>query len=149
MSTMGLEAVVAKELTALGYTPRNQEVGRTHFQGDAGAICRANLWLRTAGRVLIQIGAFAATDFGELFDQTFALPWEEWIPGDGAFPVKGRSNKSTLFSVPTCQKIVKKAVAEKTEGCSSNNKSARNWSALSGGSGCCEKQGDAGSGQQR
>ncbi len=112
-STMGLEAVVARELEDLGYKAEVVETGRILFQGDYRAICRANLWLRAAGRVLVRLGEFEATDFGQLFDRTYALPWEAWIPSDGAFPVNGRSRKSQLSSVPACQKIVKKAVAEK------------------------------------
>ena len=83
------------------------------FHADEDAICRSNLWLRTAGRVYIRLGEFKAADFGELFDQTYALPWERWIPQNGAFPVSGRSIKSQLSSVPACQQIVKKAVVEK------------------------------------
>ncbi len=112
-STMGMEAVVARELDGLGYQPEVIETGRVLFRGDHQAICRANLWLRAAGRVLVRLGEFEATDFGQLFDQTYALPWEEWIPIDGVFPVNGRSRKSQLSSVPACQKIVKKAVAKK------------------------------------
>ena len=112
-STMGLEAVIARELDALGYEAAVAETGRTLFRGDYLAICRANLWLRSAGRVLLRLGEFEATDFGQLYDQTYALPWEEWIPPDGAFPVNGRSRKSQLSSVPACQKIVKKAVVDK------------------------------------
>ena len=112
-STMGLEAVVSRELKALGYQNRIIQLGRIAFQGDETALCRANLWLRAAGRVLVRMGTFGATDFGQLFDCTYALPWERWIPPDGAFPVSGRSLKSQLSSVPACQKIVKKAVAEK------------------------------------
>lgn len=112
-STMGLEAVVARELSALGFEPRNVEVGRTAFRGDERAVCLANLWLRTAGRVVVRVGAFSAADFGALFDQTTALPWEEWIPPTGAFPVSGRSHKSQLTSVPACQAVVKKAIVER------------------------------------
>ena len=112
-SAMGLEAVVARELADLGYQAEVIETGRILFRGDYDAICRANLWLRAAGRVLVRLGEFEATDFGQLFDRTYALPWEAWIPSDGAFPVKGRSRKSQLSSVPACQKIVKKAVANK------------------------------------
>ena len=83
------------------------------FEGDAAAICRANLWLRTAERVVVLVGSFPASDFGQLFDGTNALAWEEWIPRDGAFPIRGRSHKSQLSSVPACQKIVNKAVAER------------------------------------
>ena len=112
-STMGLEAVVARELEDLGYKAEIIETGRVLFRGDYRAICRANLWLRAAGRVLVRLGEFEAADFDQLFDQTYALPWQEWIPPGGAFPVNGRSRKSQLSSVPACQKIVKKAVANK------------------------------------
>jgi len=112
-SSFGLEAVVARELTALGYESKTIQPGRMLFHGDASAICRVNLWLRAADRVLLRVGTFSATDFGALFDQTFALPWDEWLPATAAFPVTGRSLKSQLSSVPACQKIVKKAIVEK------------------------------------
>lgn len=112
-STFGLEAVVARELQALGYEPQTIHAGRLLFQADESAVARASLWLRSADRVLLRMGTFPATDFGELFDRTYALPWDEWIPPDAAFPVTGRSIKSQLSSVPACQKIVKKAVVEK------------------------------------
>ncbi len=97
----------------MGYAPRVVRPGRVLFEGDAAAICRANLWLRTAERVVVLVGSFAASDFGQLFDGTNSLPWEAWIPRDGAFPIRGRSHKSQLSSVPACQKIVNKAVAER------------------------------------
>lgn len=112
-TTMGLEAVVARELEDLGYEPRIVQTGRVAFVGDAAAICRANLWLRCADRVLIQVGQFEARDFGELFDRTHSLDWQEWIGPDMAFPVQGRSVASQLSSVPACQRIVKKALVEK------------------------------------
>ncbi len=112
-STFGLEAVVVRELQALGYEARVGQPGRILFHGDNLAIARANLWLRCSDRVLLRVGLFDAHDFGALFDQTFALPWERWLPSDAAFPVIGRSIKSQLSSVPACQKIVKKAVVEK------------------------------------
>ena len=112
-STFGLEAVVARELEALGYPARIVSVGRIAFEGDEAAIFRANTWLRCADRVLIETGSFQAADFGELFDRTNELPWERWIAADAAFPVQGRSVKSQLSSVPACQKICKKAIVEK------------------------------------
>ncbi|MDZ7617975.1 MAG: bifunctional 23S rRNA (guanine(2069)-N(7))-methyltransferase RlmK/23S rRNA (guanine(2445)-N(2))-methyltransferase RlmL, partial [Patescibacteria group bacterium] len=112
-STMGLEAVVSRELTQLGYDNRISGLGQVAFSADEVAICHANLWLRTAGRVLVRMGTFPATDFGQLFDQTNELPWERWIPSDAAFPVNGRSLKSQLSSVPACQRMVKKAIAER------------------------------------
>lgn len=112
-TAFGLEKLVVRELVDLGYEPKVLRPGRVTFEGDATAICRANLWLRTAERVVICVGSFRADDFGLLFDGTSALEWEAWIPSDGAFPVRGRSHKSQLSSVPACQKIVNKAVAER------------------------------------
>lgn len=108
----GLEACVARELKWLGYPDTAVEDGRVSFWGDAEAVCRANLWIRTGERVLIQVGEFHATSFEELFEQTKALPWSDWILQDSAFPVKGHSLKSTLASVRDCQAIIKKAVVE-------------------------------------
>jgi 23S rRNA (guanine2445-N2)-methyltransferase / 23S rRNA (guanine2069-N7)-methyltransferase len=112
VTAFGLGAVVVRELRDLGYDPQVVGVGRVLFQGDANAICRANLWLRAADRVLLRIGNFAATDFGQLFDGTRDLPWHRWLAADAEFPVSGRSIKSQLSSVPACQKIVKKAIVE-------------------------------------
>ncbi|MBU4533170.1 MAG: class I SAM-dependent RNA methyltransferase [Firmicutes bacterium] len=109
----GLEAVVAREVKQLGYEDVTVENGRLTFIADLSAICRTNLWLRTADRVLVKMGSFTALTFDELFEQTKALPWDEWIPVDAEFPVQGKSVKSRLFSVPDCQAIVKKAVVEK------------------------------------
>jgi putative N6-adenine-specific DNA methylase len=109
---MGLEAIVAREVKNLGYEDVKVENGRVEFQGDELAIARCNLWLRSADRVLIKMGEFKATTFEELFEGTKALPWAEWIPEDGEFPVDGKSQKSQLSSVPACQAIVKKAVVE-------------------------------------
>lgn len=110
---MGLEAVVARELKELGYTDTEIENGRVTFAGDLSDICRCNLWLRTSDRILVKMGEFDARTFDELFEGTKALPWEEWIPARGEFPVEGRSHKSQLSSVPACQGIVKKAIVEK------------------------------------
>lgn len=110
---MGLESVVARELKELGYEDLMVENGRVTFTGDELAICRANLWLRTADRILIKMGEFKATTFDELFEGTKALPWDQWITEDGEFPAQGRSHKSQLSSVPACQGIVKKAMVEK------------------------------------
>jgi 23S rRNA (guanine2445-N2)-methyltransferase / 23S rRNA (guanine2069-N7)-methyltransferase len=109
----GLEAVVVRELAALGYDARVARPGRLAFSGDASAVCRANLWLRSADRVLIQLAQFAATDFDALFDTVRLLPWEEWISPDAAIPVRGRSHKSQLSSVPACQRTVKKAIVDR------------------------------------
>jgi putative N6-adenine-specific DNA methylase len=109
----GLEAVVSRELTTLGFGDLKSEDGRVHFSGGPEAIVRANLWLRSADRVVLQMGEFTALDFGELFDRTRELPWEQWLPRDAEFPVIGRSSKSQLHSVPDCQRIVKKAIVER------------------------------------
>lgn len=110
---MGLEAVVARELKGLGYDQQLVENGRVWFLGDEAAICRTNLWLRTADRVLVEMAEFPATTFDELFEGVRAIPWEEWIPEDGRFIIEGRSRNSQLSSVPACQKITEKAVVER------------------------------------
>jgi putative N6-adenine-specific DNA methylase len=110
---MGLEAIVARELRDLGYNEVTVENGRVIFIGDELAICRTNLWLRTADRILIKMGQFEARTFDDLFEGTKALAWPDWIPEDAEFPVEGRSHKSQLSSVPACQGIVKKAIVEK------------------------------------
>jgi 23S rRNA (guanine2445-N2)-methyltransferase / 23S rRNA (guanine2069-N7)-methyltransferase len=109
-STFGLEAVVARELAALGYEGHCPQTGRIEFSGDLEAVVRANLWLRSADRVLIRLGRFEARDFDALFHGVQALPWERWIPAEGRFPVSGRSVKSGLSSVPAVQRCVKKAI---------------------------------------
>jgi putative N6-adenine-specific DNA methylase len=111
-ASMGLEAVVAREVKDLGYEKVQVENGKVIFEADEKAICRTNLWLRTADRVKLVVGEFKATTFDELFEKTKALPWAQWIPENGEFPVIGKSVKSTLFSVSDCQAIVKKAVVE-------------------------------------
>ncbi|AZR72609.1 N-6 DNA methylase [Anoxybacter fermentans] len=111
-AAFGLEAIVAREVKDLGYSDVQVENGRVVFYGDELAICRSNLWLRCADRVLIKMGEFEATDFDQLFDKTRALPWHEWLPKNAKFPVKGKSVKSKLHSVPACQSVVKKAIVE-------------------------------------
>jgi 23S rRNA G2445 N2-methylase RlmL len=112
-STFGLEAVVTRELEALGYSARSTQTGRVEFEGDAAAVARTNLHLRTADRVLVRVAGFDAPDFEALFETTYDLPWEEWIGPDDAFPVSGRSVRSTLSSVPAVQRTVKKAIVER------------------------------------
>lgn len=112
-SAFGLEAVVVRELEALGYVARTIRPGRIAFEGNLTAICRANLWLRSADRVLVELANFPANDFDALFDTTKALPWEDWIAPDAAIPVRGRSIKSQLSSVPACQRTVKKAIVDR------------------------------------
>lgn len=111
-AAMGLEAIVAKEVRELGYDC-TVDNGKIEYTGDELAIARSNLWLRTADRIKIKVGEFQATTFDELFEKTKALPWEEFLPENAAFPVIGKSVKSKLFSVSDCQAIVKKAVVER------------------------------------
>ncbi|PLR80438.1 RNA methyltransferase [Bacillus canaveralius] len=113
-AAMGLEALVAKEVRALGYECE-VENGRISFEGDELAIARTNLWLRTADRIKIKVGEFKAESFDELFENTKALPWEMYLPEDAEFPVSGKSVKSKLFSVSDCQAIVKKAIVDRLQ----------------------------------
>ncbi|WP_100399078.1 THUMP domain-containing class I SAM-dependent RNA methyltransferase [Bacillus sp. FJAT-44742] len=112
-ATMGLEALVAQEVKDLGYENVEVENGKVTFTADPLALCRANLWLRTADRVKVQLAEFKATSFEELFQGTKSVPWEQFLPENAEFPVIGRSVKSKLYSVPDCQSIVKKAVVER------------------------------------
>ena len=110
----GMEAVTKREIYDLGYEITRVEDGRITFEGDAEAICRANVFLRTAERVLLLVGRFKATTFEELFQGIKALPWEEYIPQDGKFWVKKASSiKSKLFSPSDIQSIAKKAMVER------------------------------------
>ena len=110
----GLEAVLKKEVTDLGYEISQVEDGKVTFWGDEAAICRANVFLRTAERVMVKAGSFRATTFEELFQGTKALPWEDLIPEDGKFWVaKATSIKSKLFSPSDIQSIMKKAMVER------------------------------------
>lgn len=108
---MGIERVVANEIEALGYETR-LENGRVYFEGDEMAIIRTNLMMRTADRIRIIIGDFDVLTFDELFEKTKALPWSDILGPSAEFPVTGRSHKSTLYSVPDVQRIVKKAIVE-------------------------------------
>lgn len=113
----GLEAVLKREIADLGYEVTGVEDGRVTFAGDEEAVCRANIFLRTAERVLIKVGSFHAETFEELFQGTKALPWEEFIPADGRFWVaKAASVKSKLFSPSDIQSIMKKAMVERLKG---------------------------------
>ena len=110
----GLEAVLKKEIIDLGYDITEVADGRVTFEGDADAVCRANIGLRTAERILIKVGSFHAESFEELFQGTKALPWEEFIPENGKFWVKKASSvKSKLFSPSDIQSIMKKAMVER------------------------------------
>lgn len=110
----GLESVLKREVLDLGYEISSVEDGRVSFWGDAQAICDANVFLRTAERILLKVGAFKAETFEELFDKTKAIPWEHYIPKDGKFWVtKAASVKSKLFSPSDIQSIMKKAMVER------------------------------------
>ncbi|MCR8968674.1 class I SAM-dependent RNA methyltransferase [Facklamia sp. 7083-14-GEN3] len=108
----GIEGIVNRELKDLGYETQTEN-GRVRFKGSAEDIAKTNLWLRTADRIKVVVGEFKATSFEELFDQTYAIAWEDLLPMDAEFPVSGKSVKSKLYSVPNCQRIVKKAIAKR------------------------------------
>ena len=110
----GLESVTKREIYDLGYEITKVEDGRITFEGDEEAICRTNIFLRSAERVLLQVGRFKATSYEELFQGIKAIPWEEYIPENGKFWVKKASSiKSKLFSPSDIQSIVKKAMVER------------------------------------
>ena len=110
----GLESVLKREISDLGYEIVSVEDGRVTFSGDVSAICRGNIFIRTAERILLKMGSFKATDFDELFEGTKAIPWEEYLPRDAKFWVtKATTNKSALFSGSAIQSIVKKAIVER------------------------------------
>ena len=110
----GLEAVLKREIQDLGYEITQVEDGKVTFCGDEEAVCRANIFLRTAERVLLKVGKLKAVTFDELFEKIKELPWEEYIPSDGKFWVaKASSVKSRLFSPSDIQSIVKKAIVER------------------------------------
>lgn len=110
----GLEAVLKREIQDLGYEITEVENGRVTFLGDADAVCRANIFLRTAERVLLKAGEFTARTFEELFQETKKIPWEKYIPKDGKFWVaKAASVNSKLFSPSDIQSIMKKAMVSR------------------------------------
>ena len=110
----GMEAVLKREITDLGYEITNVDNGKVTFEGDAEAIARANVFLRTTERVLLKVASFRAVSFDDLFENIKAIPWEEYIPEDGKFWVtKANSVSSKLFSPSDIQKIVKKAMVER------------------------------------
>ena len=114
----GMEAVLKREIIDLGYDITETADGRITFYGDEEALCRANVFLRTAERILIKIGSFRAETFEELFQGTMSLPWEDYIPRDGKFWVaKAASVKSKLFSPSDIQSIMKKAMVERLKSC--------------------------------
>lgn len=106
----GLEHLLGEEISALGYERTSTIDGRVTFIGDPEAVALSNIFLRYAERVYIKLGSFRAESFEELFEGTRALPWSDFIGRDDAFPVKGHSIRSRLYSIPDCQSIIKKAV---------------------------------------
>lgn len=108
----GLEAVLKREIQALGYDARIQD-NKIYFTGDWRAIVQTNLWLRTADHVKIEMARFKATTFEELFSGVKKIPWEIFIPYEGKFIVDGQSVKSQLFSISDCQSITEKAIVER------------------------------------
>lgn len=111
----GTESTLSFEVRRLGAQDVKVTDGRVAFTGDASVIAAANLNLRTAERVLLLLKTFPASTFDELFDGVYAIPWEELLPPDAQFPVKGSSLSSQLSSVPACQSIVKKAVVKRLQ----------------------------------
>mgnify|MGYP001863855867 FL=1 len=110
----GLESVLKREIQDLGYEIVQVEDGRVTFAGGMDAVCRGNIFLRTAERILLKVGSFRAETFEELFERTKEIPWEEYIPQDGKFWVtKAASVKSRLFSPSDIQSIMKKAMVER------------------------------------
>ena len=110
---LGVEGIIADELRSLEAEDVRAENGRVLFSGDENLLARVNICSHFAERVQILVGSFKATTFEELFQGTKNLPWEQWILKDDAFPVKGYSLNSKLFSVSDCQAIIKKAVVER------------------------------------
>ena len=112
----GMESVLKREIVDLGYDITEVSDGRVTFFGDEEAVCRANIFLRTAERILIKVGSFHAETFEEIFKGTKALPWEEYVPIDGkVWVAKAASVKSKLFSPTDIQKIMKKAMVKRME----------------------------------
>ena len=109
----GLESLVSNEMKRLNLSGVRAENGRVHCEGTMLDIARLNLNLRCGARVLMELGSFPAQDFEDLFQGVLALPWEDYIPLDGEFPVKGYSLNAALHSIPACQAIVKKAAARR------------------------------------
>lgn len=109
----GLERSLGEEIDALGYEREETMDGRVTFTGDENAIARSNIFLSQCERVYILAGKFPCDSFASLFDGTYAIPWEEYIDKNDEFPVTGHAIKSTLFSVPDCQKIIKKAIVNR------------------------------------
>ncbi|MDO5028285.1 MAG: class I SAM-dependent RNA methyltransferase [Bacillota bacterium] len=114
-TTFGLEAICKRELIDLGMEIKKVQDGRIYFEGTMEDVAKANLWLRTADRLLIELGNFKALTFEELFDQVYDLPWDQIIPANGNFIINGKSIKSKLFSISDCQRITEKAIIKKLQ----------------------------------
>ena len=114
-TTFGLESLCKRELIDLGMEIKKVQDGRIYFEGTMEDVAKANLWLRTADRVLIELGNFKALSFEELFNKVYEIPWEEIIPANGNFIVNGKSIKSKLFSISDCQRITEKAIIKKLQ----------------------------------
>ena len=127
-ATFGLEAVVKREIEALGYEITDSRNGRLTYKGDLRAVVRSNLWLRCADRVYVKMGEFTAKTFEELFQAAKALPWEEWLPVNAHFSVTGSSARSVLHSVPACQSIIEKAIVTRLSGVYGVERFAKNGS---------------------
>lgn len=112
-TTFGIEAVCKRELIDLGFEVTRTENGKVTFLSDERGIAKANLWLRSADRVLLKLAEFKAVTFDELFDQVKLMDWHKYIPSNGKFIVNAKSVKSKLFSLRDCQKITKKAISDK------------------------------------
>ena len=109
----GIESIAADEFRRMGFSSVTVQNGKVFLEGDGNMLARANICSRFAERILINVGQFSAETFTELFDGVKNLPWERYIGRDNAFPVTGSSINSTLFSIPDCQSIIKKAIADR------------------------------------
>lgn len=133
ISAFGLEALVKRELSDLGYENIFTDNGWMYFEGDIKDICKTNIHLRCADRVMLIMGQFEALSFEDLFEKTFDLPWERWITKNGRFTVKGKSVKSKLYSTPDCQALVKKAISKNSvntmmwNGCPRTGRNLPSW----------------------
>lgn len=114
-AAFGIESVVGQELKRLGFDKIQIENGRVQFESDLQGICTSNLWVRCADRIFLKVAEFKATTFEQLFDQVNALPWEDYLGEDAAFPVNAKSVKSKLFSLSDIQSISKKAIVKKLQ----------------------------------
>lgn len=114
-TTFGLESVAKREIVNLGFENISVSDGYVEYDGNFKIVAKSNLWLRCVDKVLIVMGKFQAVTFEDLFNQTYKLPWEEWLPENAKFIITGKSFKSTLSSVPACQSIVEKAIIKKLQ----------------------------------